>query len=198
VAVVSAVETLAKSFQYLRELLADSELWQAMQLMPEATYEEIAAVVTAGTLIDADTRVAGLAKILGDVIPDDGEDCDPSTEVPRIIVRYMPDLQIARSSTSGRETTAQFMVLIETVVPKAYRGRTAEQLLNQTIDHLNKIGGMIREWNAVVTADTAGRLLVESWDLSQMGLVSPEETGDIGDGWMRTAHLMASFRGLCP
>jgi hypothetical protein len=198
VAVVSAVETLAKSFQYLRELLADSELWQAMQLMPEATYEEIAAVVTDGSRIDTATRTAGMAKILGDVIPEDMGECDPSTDIPRIIIRYMPDLQIARSSTSGRETTAQFMVLVETVVPVAYRGRTAEQLLNQTLDHLNKIGGLIREWNAVVTADTPGRLLVNSWDLSQMGLVAPEESSQIGDGWMRTAHLTASFMGLCP
>ena len=196
-AVVSAVETLALSFSYLRELLADSELWQAMQLMPEATYEELDAVVDDGTLIDATTRASGLAKIMGDVIPDDGEDCDPSVTVPRIIVRYMPDLRIERTSTTGRETTAQFMVLVETVVPKLYRGRTAEQLLNQTIDHMNKIGGMIREWNAVVIAHTAGRLQVDSWDLSQMGLVAPEESGDIGDGWMRTAHITATFRGLC-
>lgn len=194
---VSAVESLALSFSYLRELLADSELWQAMQLAPEATYEEIAATVTEGSLITADTRVAGLAKILGDTIPDDEGECDPSTSVPRIIVRYMPDLLIARTSTSGKTTTASFMVLVETVVPPQYRGRTAEQLLNQSIDHMNKIGGMIREWNAVVIASTAQRLQVDSWDLSQMGLVSPEESGDIGQGWMRTAHLVATFQGVC-
>lgn len=194
--VVSAVETLALSFQYLRELIADSEYWQAMQLLPEATYEELKAVVDDGSRIDSSTRTLGLDKILGDTIPEDDE-CDETTLPPRIVVRYMPDLLIARTSTTGRETTAEFMVLVETIVPTAYRGRTAAQLLNQTIDQQNKLGAMIREWNAVVLSHTPQRLQVESWTLSQMGLVAPSESGDIGNGWMRTAHLTASFRGLC-
>jgi len=195
VVIVSAVETLALSFSYMRALLAESELWQAMQLKPEGTYEELKSIVDDGDLITATTKASGLAKILGDTIPDE-DDEEPSTTPPRIIVRYMPDLLIERDTTSGKNTTASFMVLIETLVPKQYRGRTAEQLLNQTIDHQNKLGGFIREWSAAVNG-TGGFLQVDEWDLSQMGLVAPEESGDIADGWLRTAHLTASFKGLC-
>lgn len=199
--IVTAVESLAKSFAFMRATLSESTYWQAMQLAPDATYEELLAIITDGTQIGATSKQMGLDKIIGDTLAeltgDYQDSCDVSVELPRIICRYSPEFRIARASTTTHETTASFDLTVEIPVPSKYRRRNAECLLNQTIDHYNKIGAMVRQWKEAVVSGSAGMLQVDSWDVSAIGLVLPEQSGNEADGWMRNADIVATFTGIC-
>lgn len=199
--VVTAVEPLAKSFAFLRGVLAESTFWQALQLAPEATYEQLAEIVTDGSRINASSKQLGLNKIIGDTLAELTGDpdvaCDVSIDLPRIIVRYSPDLRLDRTSTTTTTTRASFDIAVEMAIPPDYRKRTAECLLNQTIDQYNKIGALVRQWKAAVLSGQPDMIQVDSWSLSALGLVLPEQAGDEADGWMRNADIVATFQGIC-
>lgn len=186
-----ATHSFGTSLSALRELIADSDLWQAMVLQPEATYTEL--VATIDDTPERLDRAKALAAIVVGMFPTDEEGCDSVMPVPRILLRYDTDGQFTRESgTWTRDQTV--LVLFETKVPSQWQERTAESFTAQEIDGQNKIGRILTDCNTVILSGIADRLQVETWTFGAHGLIAPEEA----DGeWLRTCEVHAAFRGAC-
>ena len=189
--VVAAQHSFGLSLWYLRELLADSELWQALVRTPGATYAELLdTIAITPSVLD---REQALAAIAVGMFPTDDEDCDTVMPLPRILVRYQTDGVMTRE-TGVWNRNQTILVLIETPIPLRWQRRDMESFSSQEIDGQDKIGKLITDCNAVIAAGTGERLQVESWTFGPHGLVAPEETG--GE-WIRSCELHVTFLGAC-
>lgn len=197
----------ALSQHYLCELIADSKMWQGMCLLPDATAAEIVALINdAPERLD---RAAARLKIAqgilipsGETVLDDGEaDCsyigdfyDEVLPLPRILVRYLTDGTISRTTTTTFNRQDSFRILIEYPVPQKWRSMTYESITNQEIDGLDKMCRIRQEMQTVVTNGTGARLQVDEFTSGAHGLVLPEDSNGT---WMRSCEIHATFSGYC-
>lgn len=195
------------SQHYLCELIADSQMWQGMCLLPDASAAEIVALIAdSPELLNRDAARLKIAQGIlipsGETLLEDGEaDCsyigdfyDTVFPLPRILVRYLTDGTATRTTTSTFTRNDQFRILIEYPVPQRWRAMDADSITNQEIDGLDKMCKLRQEMQAVVSNSTAARLQVDEFTRGSHGLVLPEDSNGF---WMRSCELHASFTGFC-
>jgi hypothetical protein len=188
---VTAQHSFGLSLWYLRELLADSELWQALVRTPDATYDQLLdTIAISPSVLD---RPAALKAIAVGMFPTDQDNCDNVMPVPRMLIRYDTDGVFTRESGTWRRNQT-ILLLIETPVPVHWRMADVEAFSSQEIDGQDKVGRILTDCNSVIKALTAERLQVESWTFGPTGLVAPE---DAGGEWLRSAEIHCSFIGAC-
>lgn len=197
----------ALSQHYLCELIADSQMWQGMCKLPDATAAEIVALIAdSPELLDRDAARLKIAQGIlipsGETVLEDGEaDCsyigdfyDTVFPLPRILVRYLTDGTATRTTTTTFERRDSFRILIEYMVPQQYRRMDAESITNQEIDGLDKMCKLRQEMQEVVRDGTGLRLQVDEFTRGPSGLVLPEDSTGL---WMRSCEMQATFTGYC-
>ena len=193
---ITPIYAYAKPPHFLREMLADSTMWQAMVHSPEATCADLVAMIAAtpGVLSEATARES---IVLG-IIPTDAEGYSLIPQVPKALIRYLSDGVKTRTTTSSYESNMLLMLLIEYRVPHVYRLREAVAMSNAEIDGLDKIGRIVEQLKTSVLSGAADMLQIESFTFGPHGLIAPEEGENEQDGeWIRTAEIQIRFMGAC-
>jgi hypothetical protein len=177
----------------MRDLLASSQYWQMICLMPGATFEAVKAAVDANSA-NATTLAAAKVRIVGDLMPEEmiGDDEDGCfLEPPRALMRYQQDSSITRTTTSGTNRSDGIVFSLELPVPEQYRSREPELITSGYVDFLNKAGKVIEDMQASVIN---GGIQIETWQRVGKGLTPPEQ---IGGQWVRWIEHIATFTGVC-
>lgn len=164
----------------LRDLIADSVIWQEMVAQPLALWADIE------NTLGAD-RTNALAAVVGDCVYEDG-DFDEATKPPFILIRMLPDSREQRTSASSFDRSFTFLMEIEHPVPTVYRDYTRVNLWKATLDGWNKVSGIIQNMQANTNPN---RLKIESIAYEDNGLVPPDqEQGE----WKRVYRFVIGSR----
>lgn len=171
---------IAAKLTELRDLIADSVIWQEMVAQPLAKWETISA--TSGA-----DRDDALAAVVGDCVYEDA-DYDEATTPPFILIRLLPDANEERTSASSFDRNFTFLMEIEHLVPTVYRTYNRSNLWLATQDGWNKVSGILANMRDNTSAN---RLRIDSLAYEDNGLVSPDSEG--GE-WKRVYRFVIGSR----
>lgn len=182
---------MCKSYDLLRSMLASSVWLQRLVLMPEATYENLAAIASNDSRLSSDTTKE---RIVPEIFGDIDDVSEPFLPRPFVLARYDVENSLSRNSSSTYLRQDSFTIDIEFDVPEIYRKNDAGIALLAYYDAMNKAGEILSEWKTAGATASTTSIQIESWTRERLGRIDMKNSNNV---WLWNAGFRATFQGMC-